>query len=542
MSAEGRAPYRREPHPRLLRVLERIVDNGLMALLVFTPLAFGSVEPWAQAVAEIAIALVGGAWVLSLVWSRPPDGAGSGPGALFSGRVRLSGLEWPALAFVLVVAFQLVPLPASWVRTISPRTAEIYRDSLPGYGHSETLAELPRWLQEDPAPQAGGVPALPPDPDAVTRAVPEEVFDLPQSEWRTISLTPAYTRRALEVFIAHLVVFFVAYQRFGMRERALRYCLVLAGMTGLLAALGLAQDLTDTTRVYWWRPSSGTSPFGPFVSNNNFAGWMEMGLPVSLGLAAWLWIRHRSRQDHADRLVIQVGRSFSALVFVTLFAVFGLTAFLFARSRGGLLALAAALVLFAVVHAGRGRLRAPVVLALISIVLVVAVIGVWVGGSDLLDRYATLARPGDEPSFRFRLAAAGQTLRMAKDFPVLGTGLGTFEEAFYLYSPGTSFKVLRRSHNDYAQLVAECGLLGGVVFAWALGVLIVRGLAPALRRDGGAFRWPVRGAAVAVLALLFHSFVDFNLQIYSNSLLFVFLCALLMRDARDRGRGRASTV
>jgi len=40
-------------------------------------------------------------------------------------------------------------------------------------------------------------------------------------------------------------------------------------------------------------------------------------------------------------------------------------------------------------------------------------------------------------------------------------------------------------------------------------------------------------AAVAVLALLLHSFVDFNLQIYSNSLLFAFLCAFLLRDGAD---------
>jgi hypothetical protein len=53
----------------------------------------------------------------------------------------------------------------------------------------------------------------------------------------------------------------------------------------------------------------------------------------------------------------------------------------------------------------------------------------------------------------------------------------------------------------------------------------------------------VRAIAVGVLALLFHSFIDFNLQIYSNGVLFVFLCALLMRDrwdvARRRGTGSA---
>jgi hypothetical protein len=50
-----------------------------------------------------------------------------------------------------------------------------------------------------------------------------------------------------------------------------------------------------------------------------------------------------------------------------------------------------------------------------------------------------------------------------------------------------------------------------------------------LRRRSAAL-YVVRGAAIGVTALMLHSFVDFNLQIYSNSLLFVFLAAILMRD------------
>ena len=121
----------------------------------------------------------------------------------------------------------------------------------------------------------------------------------------------------------------------------------------------------------------------------------------------------------------------------------------------------------------------------------------------------------------------------------MGTGFGTFEEAYYLYTPGTSSRILGKAHNDYAQVTAECGLLGILALGWGLVILLMRGLGPGLVRGGSAFRYPVRGAAVGVLALLLHSFADFNLQIYSNGLLFVFLCAFLMRDrlhVLQRGR------
>ena len=69
--------------------------------------------------------------------------------------------------------------------------------------------------------------------------------------------------------------------------------------------------------------------------------------------------------------------------------------------------------------------------------------------------------------------------------------------------------------------------------AWALVLLLARGVLPGLLRGRGSDRWPVRGIALGILALLIHSFADFNLQIYSNGILFVFLCALLLRDARE---------
>ncbi len=132
---------------------------------------------------------------------------------------------------------------------------------------------------------------------------------------------------------------------------------------------------------------------------------------------------------------------------------------------------------------------------------------------------------------------------MAADFPVLGTGLGTFREAYYLYTPGTADRELAHAHNDYAQLAAESGIPGVLAAAWALVLLLRRGVIGGLVRRHRQNKWFAWSAATGVLAMLLHSFASFNLQIYSNSLLFVFLCAVLMRchadgeTGRSRGRG-----
>jgi len=174
---------------------------------------------------------------------------------------------------------------------------------------------------------------------------------------------------------------------------------------------------------------------------------------------------------------------------------------------------------------------------------------VWVAGDDLWSRYETLGSIDKEPSFRFRLDASQRTLKIAADFPLLGTGFGTFGQAYAMYTPGTSYKALQRAHNDYAQVASEVGAIGALTLIWGLSLLVARGVWPALRRRGSEFRWTVHGMGVGVLALLLHTTIDFNLQIYGNGLLFALLAGLLMRDHLDhekatrrgavrRGRGR----
>jgi O-antigen ligase len=55
------------------------------------------------------------------------------------------------------------------------------------------------------------------------------------------------------------------------------------------------------------------------------------------------------------------------------------------------------------------------------------------------------------------------TLVLIKDFPVWGTGLGTYAEIFQKYRTfDEAWGFLRYAHNDYLQFIAETGAFGGV--------------------------------------------------------------------------------
>src|SRR5262249_23498353 len=139
-----------------------------------------------------------------------------------------------------------------------------------------------------------------------------------------------------------------------------------------------------------------------------------------------------------------------------------------------------------------------------------------------------------EPSLAARVRGWRATMDIVADYPVIGSGLGTFADAWLrAYPPGTG-KVWKEAHNDYLQVAAETGLAGTTLLAWGLIVFVARHLL------AGSARPPHRpseralhhGMAIGVLSILFHSTVDFSLQVGAIALLFVVLSAVLAGESR----------
>jgi O-antigen ligase len=86
------------------------------------------------------------------------------------------------------------------------------------------------------------------------------------------------------------------------------------------------------------------------------------------------------------------------------------------------------------------------------------------------------------------------------------------------------------AHNDYLQALADGGAVGGalaLVFIVLLGRAVWRATRAADPLEAGL----ALGSGAGLFALLVHSAFDFNLQIPSNALLFVFLSAMVSRIA-----------
>src|SRR5258706_14267040 len=67
-----------------------------------------------------------------------------------------------------------------------------------------------------------------------------------------------------------------------------------------------------------------------------------------------------------------------------------------------------------------------------------------------------------DQSLHMRIGIWGDTVRVIRDFPLVGTGFDTFAAAMRVYQTGHEDQNVREAHDDYLQVAAEGGVLVGV--------------------------------------------------------------------------------
>jgi hypothetical protein len=311
------------------------------------------------------------------------------------------------------------------------------------------------------------------------------------------------TRLELQLLVTYLIILFVAVQAFRTLEEWRRFVWFVMVFGFLVAIFGILQHLTFNGKLYWFREMRyGGIPFGPYVNRNHFAGFMELVIPIALVPLVTGKVRR-------ERWFL-----------VGLFAMLPMGALFLSASRGGIISFGvelATLLLLMVLQrrAGKHALAG-------GIVLLVAVLMVsWLGVKQVLERFSSLQTL--EVSAGKRASMRGDTWRIFLDHPWTGTGLGTLQNVYPHYETLYDGKVVNHTHNDYLE---------------ALGVLFLESQRR-LRESSHSFAATLHlSGLVGCTGFLVHSFVDFNLHIPANALLF-FLMANLATSEIVRATRRA---
>ncbi len=327
------------------------------------------------------------------------------------------------------------------------------------------------------------------------------------------------TREAVLKIITNLAFFFLVGQLLNAQPENGSALELLGPIVTLLAFslsfLGLVQISSGGARsIYWtYTPLIDTAVFGPYVNHNNYAGLMEMLVPISV---VYLLSRH---SNLLLRLLMWGG------VIIVIVSVW-----MSGSRAGAVVLLIEGLVLTGILIWQRPRGVSPLLfVVLLGVALTSAVFFSWlvsmgrVGGRawSVFETHRSL-----RVSFGDRWWVGIDTLHMAWSHPWAGVGVGCFECAFPKYMTNPMDLHWIHAHDDIFEAAAETGLPGVLIMVVAIVLFLRKGFGQIRDRLRYGWGWIQIGAALGALGLFFHSFVDFNLRIPANAAWFVVCLAI----------------
>ena len=481
---------------------DRWAFNGLLCLMVWLPLPLASNRSWAIGILIAIVTLL--CAMVALSWRRDL------PALLAT----LSKYRLPLALlglFVICSFLQVAPLPASWVGVLSPNSFKVQ--------------------------QAAGLSAI--------GASMYLSLDVYQSRIMA-SLSCAY------FFTFVLVLLLVRDTR---RLDRMAQVLVWSGLAQAVIGV-LLFSLGAHYRLFFYELLHA-NVLGTFANRNHFAGYMEMTLAVGIGLMlARLGNSEPTYSGWRHRVVAGMNFLLGPKMRLRIMLVIMVIALVLTRSRMGNTAFFASMLIVGLISLPLSWRTAPATIALITSLVIVDVVlvGTWVGLDKVVSRLdetklSTSAAGGInnagkvingkyvEDSVEERLLPARYALHLIADFPLFGTGGGSFYTAFTRYRPPEIAGYYDHAHNDYAEIASNSGLLGGALLALLTLSSFVMAVKIMIKRRSSLVRGIAFGAMMSIVALAIHSSVDFNLQIPANALTFVIILALAWVAAKLPSQG-----
>jgi O-antigen ligase len=462
--------------------MDQAIEKGVIFLLIFTPLAFGTVDQWSVAVLEIiAFSLF---FLLLLKKTLEPSPAPT----------PRHPLAWLSILFICltgVILFQIIPLPDFLLKIISPTALATYRN----FGNDAAGAFHP------------------------------------------VSINPYLTRQELFKLLAYAAVFFVVVNHYKTKAQVNTLVKAILYMACFLVAFAVLQTMTWNGRVFWLFPvdeslRAGRGIWGPYINRNHFAGYMEMAIPLGMGLLLY-WASH-VKTFPGDPLSRRIARFLASDTLVPftllfLFVLFMAASLFMTFSRGGIIGFAVSTLFFAwMTHSSRTlRNRKSLIALLAAVIFAAVVLAAW---DRIEQRFAHL-----EQDHLSRLDVLEDSLGIARDYPVLGTGLGTFINSYMRYQTKMPRFHFDHAHNDYLEIVTDTGVIGALLAA-GMAFAFFLPLFRRWRKKHGMFGKCIgAGGLASCAAIAVHSFTDFNLRIPANALLLTVITPIPPSGGSRRG-------
>jgi O-antigen ligase len=445
---------------------------GLLFVLCWAPLPFGSSRPWGSSILFLLTAILLAWWLALLV----------------AGKVEIRERIWrrlrlPLLLLLAVQAWvmvQLLPLPRSVVALLSPRAEALH------------LA----------------------------------------GNFITITLDPEQTRFYLLQGLTYTAAFFLFAATLNSRKRIEIFLWALALSGTFQAVYGSLMMLSGIEYGFFVEKYTGQGlATGTFINRNHLSGYLVMCLAAGIGLMiARMGEVRRLRAALGFKSVLRL--IFTEKFLLRLMLVVMVVGLVLTRSRMGNTAFFFSLAIAATIAVAGARVqvsRNMLILLFSSLFLIdMLIVGQWFGVEEVAERI--MQTSADTES---RDEVSRFSLDLLLDYAWTGSGGGSYYTVLPQYSSQElDGDYYNHAHNDFLELAGNLGipaflvLCAFVVLAFR-NTLFLEKQSVERREVGRAFT-----VHMAICWLGFHSVVDFNLHIAANAYTLAALLALGWADTR----------
>jgi O-antigen ligase len=322
-----------------------------------------------------------------------------------------------------------------------------------------------------------------------------------------------------------LFLFLLGWGPLGQSNRTKKQLLVAVMTVGVLESLyGMFEFFSGHRHILHVAAENLVSAaMGTFINRNHFAGYLLMGIPLSMGFLFSREANRAGRPRGWRHWVSSLDGKTLLLGFGVMVMILGL---LFSASRMGILSLLLSFSLISLSFRSpwkrRSFSRGSILILGLAILW-----AAWIGLDAVINRFFT-ASEGLEGRWVFWV----DTFQIFKDFPIFGSGLGTYLQIFPMYRSFYTQGFVSHAENDFLQLASEVGVVGFGLLSVVFFYLFMKALS-GIRSlpDHEPGRYIAIGGLVGILALMFHSLVERNIQVPSNAFLYTFIFALVLRIA-----------
>lgn len=340
---------------------------------------------------------------------------------------------------------------------------------------------------------------------------------------RAGTIYPYATKVYFFEILSYMTVFLVIINNIHSKRQVNRISFAMISIGSILAIYGIIQKLTGVQKVFWFRSAREVLLFySSYFNCNYFAGYINMIIFLTIG-AFFSYLSYLDKKRGYYKFDI-----FECWNILFIFSIAMMITSLFHTfSQGGIITFFITSVLFYYLCSKKGLARKWVSILILALtVIVTAAILIWIRKrivSDIISEMSRILREINTYGSRIPLWAGA--MRLVKINPLFGIGLGTFKYIFPMYRPSIGISI-SHAHNDYLELLVETGFTGFLIFIAGMLLFFKQYMKVLNSRHSIYARSIGYGCLASSFAIFFYSFIDSNMHIGANALVFSSLLAV----------------